>query len=312
LRKFLLSGGLCQRKTENLGTRSASERAECEARYASACAAAAAAAGAPAPFRGPAADSALGEHFLDVVSANGFALDARPARFLCGLTFRLGARRAGGSIDRAGFLGGTADMIDGALRLQAPWLEAARRAPRERSAMLSVRELFLPSADHTTNLMRAAEAGDEVRVRELLAAGAPLLCADGSGRWTALHWASHRGDARIVAALLEADAEGATVDARDDGGATPLILASALGHEGAVRALLARGARQELQNRVGRSAMHKAAEFAAAGVIAQLCVAPGAAAALALREQYGYTPHKVAVDKGHALCAELLRVHGAL
>jgi len=281
---------------------------------------------------------------LPVVLRQGHALSLRRTRDVCGLMLRRERVAPGGAVatqfgcgelverraadgvrvvrlpwatlytrervDELGFCSAPADALARALEEQAPWLEAERRAPRE-DAVIRVRRWGL-SVGRTTSLMRAAYAGDEQGVRELLAAGAPLLCADGSGRWTALHWASHRGDARIVAALLEADAEGATVDARDDGGATPLILASALGHEGAVRALLARGARQELQNRVGRSAMHKAAEFAAAGVIAQLCVAPGAAAALALREQYGYTPHKVAVDKGHALCAELLRVHGAL
>ena len=167
---------------------SAAERVECEARYAAACAAAAAA-GAPAPFRGPAADAPLGERFLDVVarvSANGFALDARPARFVCGLTFRLGARRADGSLDRAGFRGGTADMLDCALRLQAPWLEAARRAPRERVEIRKGRgrQRWVVAKD-TTSLMRAADAGDEVRVRELLAAGALLSCVDSNERWTA-------------------------------------------------------------------------------------------------------------------------------
>ena len=45
---------------------SAAERAECEARFAAASKAALAS-GAPTPFRGPAADSALGERFLDVI-----------------------------------------------------------------------------------------------------------------------------------------------------------------------------------------------------------------------------------------------------
>ena len=144
-----------------MGTRSASERAECEARYAIACAAAAAAAGAPAPFRGTAADSALGEHFLDVVSANGFALDARPVRFLCGLTSRLGVQHADGSLDRAGFLGGTADMIECATWMQAPWLEAARRAPREVAILQCCRE----SAERATCVMRTAYGGGAVGVR---------------------------------------------------------------------------------------------------------------------------------------------------
>ena len=58
---------------------SAEERAKCGgvARYAAACAAA----GAPAPFRGPAADSPLGEHFLDVAAiVSASALEAAHAR----------------------------------------------------------------------------------------------------------------------------------------------------------------------------------------------------------------------------------------
>ena len=202
------------------------ERAECEARYASACAAAAAA-GAPAPYRGPAADSARGERFLDVValvSASGFALDARPTRFVCGLTFRLGVRRADGSLDRAGFLGGTADMIKCALVAQAPWLEAARRAPREVAHL----QCYGGSVGRTTSLMRAADAGDERRVRDLLAAGAPLRCIDSVSGKTALHHAAtcSEGDARNVAALqllLEAESAGALINSQDIANETALI-----------------------------------------------------------------------------------------
>ena len=38
---------------------------------------------------------------------------------------------ADGGLDRAGFVGGVADTMKSALRLQAPWLEAARAQPRE-------------------------------------------------------------------------------------------------------------------------------------------------------------------------------------
>ena len=292
---------------------SAAERAECEARYAAACAAAAAV-GAPAPFRGPVADSPLGERFLDavaLVSADGFALDARPARFLCGLTFRLGARRADGSLDRAGFLGGTADMLDCALRLQAPWLEAARRAPRERVEVQKGRgrQRWVVAKD-TTSLMRAADAGDEVRVRELLAAGAPLGCVDGNERRTALHWASAQGSARAVAALLGADASGAMVDAQDSNYNTPLVLASSHGHEGAVRALLARGARQDVRNFLdGGTALHTAASNGHAGVVELLCAAPGAQVDAA--DDSGCTPLIDASMGGHEGAVRALLAHGA-
>jgi hypothetical protein len=206
--------------------------------------AAASAAGAPVPFRRPAADSPLGEHFLDVVglvSASGFASDARPARFPCGLTFRLGAPRADGSINRAGFLGGTADVMDCALRLQAPWLEAARGALRENAQLLVAHiasRLRLEPVVRTTSLIRAAFAGDEQRVRELLAAGAPLQCVD-SDLKSALHRASERGNKHVVAALLAADATDAKVDAQDDNGETPLLIAADWCHASVVELLCA-------------------------------------------------------------------------
>jgi ankyrin repeat protein len=268
---------------------SAAERVACEARFAAASAAAAAA-GAPAPFRGPAADSRLGERFLDVialVSANGFALDARPARYLCGLTLREGMRRADGSLDRAGFRGGPADMIRRALEAQAPWLTAARAAPREDAWLHGA----LIARTRTTSLIRAAAAGDERRVRELLAASAPLRCVDDQ-RSTALHHASTRRQrsTQLVVALLEADAAGVMLDEQNSEGNTALIHASENGHEDAVRLLLKRGARQGLQNKLGMAALHCAAWKGHADVVKLLCAAPGAAAALSLRTMVGDTP----------------------
>ena len=64
---------MCER--ERVATASAAERYEAEARYAAAVAAATAS-GAPAPFRGPVADSVLGERLIDVlgiVAAMGYA-----------------------------------------------------------------------------------------------------------------------------------------------------------------------------------------------------------------------------------------------
>ena len=213
-------------------------------------------------------------------------------------------RRADGSLDHAGFRGGPADLIRLALEEQAPWLEAARKAPRAGEKM-SASLMYQCS----TSLMRATRAGDERRVRELLAAGAPPFCVvDG---WTALHLACSRGNARIVAALLEADASGDTVNVDDGFGCTPLVLASAGGHEGAVRALLARGALLDRKSRNGWTALHWAAQNRKAGVLGQLCAAPGAAAALAMRTVEGRTPLAIALANGECACSAVLRAHGA-
>jgi hypothetical protein len=73
------------------------------------------------PFRGPAADSRLGELFLEViglVAAMGFAADVSQCVYVCGLTFRPGDR------------GATNDVLIQSLRLQCGAHET-RAAVRE-------------------------------------------------------------------------------------------------------------------------------------------------------------------------------------
>ena len=75
----------------------------------------------PPPFRGPAADSELGERFVDVlplVAARGYAAEASQALWLCGEMWR------------AGDLGATNDMIVSSLCLQCGAAQA-REAVRE-------------------------------------------------------------------------------------------------------------------------------------------------------------------------------------
>ena len=112
--------------------------------------------------------------------------------------------------------------------------------------------------------------------------------------------------------LLATDASGVTVNLRDAMGATPLIQASALGLEGAVRALLARGARQELRHEeTGSTAMHAAAAGGHAGTVDLLRAAPGAGAALAVRDAGGRTPLECAAAGGHGAAEAALRAGGA-
>ncbi len=165
---------------------------------------------------------------LPLACAVGHALDLHHARWLCGTTLREGVRRADGSLDRAGFLGGTADMIRSAARLQG--LDAMRAKRREEG---------WPA----TQLIRAAEKGDEKRVRELVAAGAKLDLVNGAG-WSALHLASESGHAHIVKLLLDGkyEGKGAGINLQISSGWTALNLASLYGHESVVRLLLERGA----------------------------------------------------------------------
>jgi ankyrin repeat protein len=87
--------------------------------------------------------------------------------------------------------------------------------------------------------------------------------------------------------------------------------ASYIGHEGIVRLLFARGARLDLQSSGGWTALHLALVYGHAGTIALLCAAPGAAAALALRDDEGKTPLGWAVEYGIIACEFVLRMHGA-
>jgi len=289
-----------------------------------------------APFRGPAADSRLGELLLDVLPLAcgvGHALDLHRVRFVCGLTLReraapgcavatrlfgdgvLEARRADGvrvvrlpwatlytreRVDERGYAGGTADMIARATRRQAPWLAAARAAPRAHHRL----------RERTTQLMRAAGAGDERRVRELLAAGASHAACDNSfGRWSALHWAARDDHARVAEALLAA---GAAVDVSGGDGQTPLLVASLSGSREVARALLARGARQERQDTFGFTALHWAAAGDDAPLVELLLAAPGAAIALAKRDCNGSTPLAIAEARApHGACAGALRLRAS-
>ena len=260
----------------------------------------------------PPSAGALGELLLDALPlacASGFALDLRRARHVCGATFRLGAPRADGSLDTRGFKGGTADMIKSALRLQAPWLEAARAAAREEHKDVA----------RTTRLMRAADAGDERHVRELLAAGARADLA--SERGLALHWAAAAGHARVVEVLL--DGAGGGTGSTDGGSAgagidlvagrgSPLMLASVFGREEVVRLLLARGASQALRNEAGNTALHVAISFDRPRVVELLCDGPGGDAALALKNGRGRTPLAYATwNGGRRDMIAALRARGA-
>ncbi len=204
----------------------------------------------------------LGELLLDVLPlacAVGHALDLHHARWLCGTTLREGARRADGSLDRAGFLGGTADMIRSAARLQG--LDAMRAEGRKE----------YKGWMRTMQLTRAAEAGDEKRARELVAAGAKLDLVDGSS-FSALHLASYYGHVRVVKLLLDGKYKGksAAINLQTSGADTALTLASYYGHEAVARLLLERGADVTLRDSDGHTALYYALAYNHAAVVALL------------------------------------------
>ena len=243
-------------------------------------------------------------------------------------------------VDERGFRGATADTIARTLERQAPWVAQARAAQRE-DARMPFAGFGTRIVARTTQLMRSVVAGDEQRVSELLATGA-APCSVSGDAYTALHYAALTGRAEIakllcaapggaaalalcdkygntplslaasrggggeglVAALLEAVTADALVNLQNMRGSTALACASENGYEGAVRLLLAHGARQELQNEDGHTALHLAVSSRHADIVRLLCAAPGAAAALALRDKWGRTPLMLAASRhdGHNEC----------
>jgi ankyrin repeat protein len=146
-------------------------------------------------------------------------------------------------------------------------------------------------------------------VRVLLARGARHDLQNKKGRM-ALHVATRNDHTGIIDLLCSTP--GAEVDAQDNEGFSPLLVASIYGHEDAVRTLLARGARQELQDSAGRTALHWAIILNRASIVELLCAAPGAAATLSLPDDKGCTPLEVAAVCRHTGVAAALRAHGAL
>jgi len=165
----------------------------------------------------------------------------------------------------------------------------------------------------TTQLIRAVLESDLPRVLQLVQLDAPLELVDASIGMSALHWACYYGHKRTAKALLDGKYEGrgAAIDARDRYQMTSLMRASRAGKLDVVRLLLARGARQELRDHDGWTALYCAALAGSSEIASLLCNAPGGVAALSRRCNDGKTPLDAAEGGGHLACAAMLRARGA-
>lgn len=125
-----------------------------------------------------------------------------------------------------------------------------------------------PDEQKMTMFHHAAFSGNIDVLKLLLSVGEKQkinLDAEDVDGWTALHYASEKGHADVVALLLE---EGANINAKDAMKKTPLILAAAGGKEDVVKALLQHGASKAVKSVSGWDAKRYAEEGNHAGVLA--------------------------------------------
>ena len=235
----------------------------------------------------------------------GYAAEVSHCVHLCGLTYRAGDR------------GATNDMLVQSLRLQCD--AATVRAAKREDIVVENDEHDRVTIEGTTQLIRAAMNGELRSVRNLVQLGAALDLVDRTDGWSALHWAISYGNEDVVRSLIDGKyaGRGASVNLRSLAGVTPLMLASQRNLRATVRLLLARGAKQELQDKRGRTALHFAVDNVSVGAVSLLCAAPGAAAAFALTDEDDKTPLARAIDNTriyvshHTALEEILRAHGA-
>merc|ERR1719424_2307482 len=120
------------------------------------------------------------------------------------------------------------------------------------------------------NLLDAAKRGDVSAVGALIERGA-ALDAKSNGGLTPLIIASMNGHLSVVELLL---AKGAALEAKDGSGWTPLMYASARGHASVLEVLLAKGAALEAKSNNGKAALDWARVMNHSDVIALLEAAP--------------------------------------
>ena len=118
--------------------------------------------------------------------------------------------------------------------------------------------------------------------------------------------AAGAGNVAMVVAMLD---EGAAVEAKDDDGWSPMMLASVGGHLPVVEALLARGADVEGKNEKGLSALMLAAAGGFLGVVEALV---DRGADVEVKDEDELTALMYASMSGHAHVVEALRRRGAL
>mmetsp|Transcript_25584 Transcript_25584/g.35190 ORF Transcript_25584/g.35190 Transcript_25584/m.35190 type:complete len:301 (-) Transcript_25584:147-1049(-) len=149
------------------------------------------------------------------------------------------------------------------------------------------------------NLRNAAERGDIRTIRTLLDEGTDINAADDVGR-TPLLLAAYYGRTEMALLLL---AGGARADATNSSGRTSLHLVAWNGHLEVATLLLDRGADKDAVDQGGDAPLHDAASRGHIQV-ASILLARGARTDAV--NQRGKTPSQLARERGHTDMAELL------
>ncbi len=154
------------------------------------------------------------------------------------------------------------------------------------------------------SIFEAAESGDLETVTRLLKADPKLVEATNVEGDTALHFAAgcRRGEQAalpLIRLLLE---RGASVEARNASGQTPILYSAYAGFRQAVELFLDKGASFQYQDRNGRTPLHYAAREGKASVVEVLI---GQGADTSLKDNQGRTPLEYAALQNRTAVLEV-------
>ncbi|MDA0802691.1 MAG: ankyrin repeat domain-containing protein [Planctomycetota bacterium] len=156
-----------------------------------------------------------------------------------------------------------------------------------------------------SSLVSAARGGDLARVQLEVANGADVNAVDSASGRSALHWAANEGKTEVVVFLIE---KGASTEAMERVGKTPLALAAERKHVDATRALLSAKADVNHRDRLGGTPLTWAAGLGSAETVGLLL---GAGAEVNVIDSNGMTPLLWAAGIGNPESVRLLVQKGA-
>ena len=102
----------------------------------------------------------------------------------------------------------------------------------------------------------AVKKGDINKVKSILAENPDQVNAKANGGWTPLHLAAERGNKDVIELLI---AKGAQVNAKDKFGSTPLHCAAWMGQKDVAELLIAKGVNVNAKDQHGQTPLHMAA-----------------------------------------------------